>query len=179
MEYEGSPKIDYESPNEEVAENLVLLDKGQYLCTTCGSFLAEYRYFSKPDEGSDVGLARPESSTVQTMAPGPEVQRPSPPAESSGVKTFNSVIGLAVYDSEARKVGFVKEIGIQPGQSGIILAITKADGTTSIVKWDEIRKIGEVVLLGGEVSNEYRCAKCGSTNSPSSKFCETCGNKLG
>ncbi|NHH97810.1 hypothetical protein DYY66_0862 [Candidatus Nitrosotalea sp. FS] len=38
-EYEGSPKIEYENPNEIVAENLVLLEKGQYICTTCGSVL--------------------------------------------------------------------------------------------------------------------------------------------
>src|SRR5579875_1062329 len=47
-EYEGSPRIDYESPNEVVADNLVLLEKGQYLCTTCGSVLAEYRNFRSP-----------------------------------------------------------------------------------------------------------------------------------
>src|SRR5207245_57866 len=49
-EYEGGPKIEYENPNEVVAENLILLEKGQYICTTCGSVLAEYRNFSKHDE---------------------------------------------------------------------------------------------------------------------------------
>ena len=58
-EYEGSPKIEYENPNEIVAENLVLLEKGQYVCTTCGSILAEYRNFSKPDEAASVGVAIP------------------------------------------------------------------------------------------------------------------------
>lgn len=177
-EYEGSPRVDYESPNEVVAENLVLLEKGQYMCTTCGSILAEYRNFSKPDEKSEVGLARPEvAPQMPYSAPSPEPQIAAQ-VENSGVTAFNSVIGLSVYDSEAKRVGVVKEIGIQPGQSGIILAITKTDGTTSIVKWDEIRKIGEIVLLGGEVSNDFRCAKCGNTNTASSKFCETCGNKL-
>ncbi|MDE1829537.1 MAG: hypothetical protein KGI25_04365 [Thaumarchaeota archaeon] len=178
-EYEGSPRIDYESPNEVVAENLVLLEKGQYMCTTCGSVLAEYRNFSKPDEKSEVGLARSETAPQEPYAsPSAELQRPIQDAETSGVKTFNSVIGLSVYDAEAKRVGVVKEIGIQSGQSGIILAITKTDGTTAIVKWNEIRKIGEIVLLGGEVSNDFRCSKCGSANTPSSKFCEACGNKL-
>ena len=178
-EYEGSPRIDYESPNEVVAENLVLLEKGQYMCTTCGSVLAEYRNFSKPDEKADVGLARSENtSQVPYVAPSPSPQKSFQAAEGAGVTAFNSVIGLSVYDSEARRVGVVKEIGIQPGQSGIILAITKTDGTSSIIKWEEVRKIGEIVLLGGEVSNDLRCSKCGSTNTPSSKFCETCGNKL-
>jgi sporulation protein YlmC with PRC-barrel domain len=83
-----------------------------------------------------------------------------------------------VYDSEARRIGVVKEIGIQPGQSGIVLVITKNDGTSATIKWDEIRKIGEIVLLGGQISNDSKCPRCGITNSPNSKFCEGCGNKL-
>src|SRR5579885_123698 len=177
-EYEGSPRIDYESPNEVVAENLILLEKGQYLCTTCGSVLAEYRNFSKPDEKAEVGLARSDKTEVPYVVPDPEPQRSPQTAESSGVTAFNSVIGLSVYDAEARRVGVVKEIGIQPGQSGIILAVTKTDGTTAIIKWEEVRKIGEIVLLGGQLSNDFRCAKCGNSNAPSSKFCEICGNKL-
>ncbi len=177
-EYEGSPKIEYESPNEVVAENLVLLEKGQYICTTCGSILAEYRNFSKPNEVAEVGLARPEAVAQISYASSPQPQQSSQASESTDVKTFNSLTGLSVYDSEARRVGVVKEIGIQPGQSGIILVITKNDGTSSTVKWEEIRTVGEVVLLGGPVSNELRCSKCGTTNSSSSKFCESCGNKL-
>ncbi len=60
-DYESSPRIDYENPNEEVAENLVLAERGQYVCSTCGSTIAEYREFKKPDEAADVGLARPVS----------------------------------------------------------------------------------------------------------------------
>ena len=58
-DYEGSPKIEYENPNEEVADNLILMEKGQYVCTTCGSTLAEYREFRKPDELGEAGLAKP------------------------------------------------------------------------------------------------------------------------
>ncbi len=181
-EYEGSPRVDYETPNEVVAENLVLLEKGQYMCTTCGSILAEYRNFSKPDAKADVGTARPDVSTqaASVSSPPPSISTKSFEApNSSGLKTFNSVAGLVVYDSEARRIGVVKEVGIQPGQSGIVLVVTKNDGTDSMVKWEEIRKIGEIVLLGGQITNaDLKCSKCSSTNSPGSKFCESCGNKL-
>jgi len=40
-DYEGGPKIEFENPNEEVAQNLILKERGQYLCTTCGSTIAE------------------------------------------------------------------------------------------------------------------------------------------
>ena len=55
-EYEGSPKIEYENPNEEVAENLILVERGQYICTTCGSPIAEYREFQKPNESVEVAV---------------------------------------------------------------------------------------------------------------------------
>jgi len=66
-DYEGSPKIDYETPNEIVADNLVLLEKGQYVCTTCGSILAEYRNFSKPNESAEIGLAKQQSLSSQNI----------------------------------------------------------------------------------------------------------------
>jgi len=180
-EYEGSPKIDYETPNEVVAENLVLLEKGQYICTTCGSVLAEYRNFSKQDEGTAVGMAKPDLP-AQTMFVPPtdsELQQSYQTTSRPAVKTFGSITGLAVYDSEARKVGVVKEVGIEPGKASIILVVTKNDGSDITIKWDEIRRIGEIVLLGGQITDSsLKCTRCGSTNTPSSKFCESCGNKL-
>ena len=58
-EYDGGPKVEYENPNEEVAENLLLAERGQYLCTVCGSVIAEYREFKKSDQLSEVGNAKP------------------------------------------------------------------------------------------------------------------------
>ncbi len=181
-EYEGSPKIDYETPNEIVAENLILLEKGQYICTTCGSVLAEYRNFSKQDEGAAVGMAKPDFSAQSMFAPpkSPELQETYQTLGStSAVKSFSSITGTVVYDSEARKVGVVKEIGVQPGQSSIILIVTKNDGSDVSIKWDEIRKIGEIVLLGRQITeSDLKCNKCGNLNNQGSKFCESCGNKL-
>ena len=176
-EYEGSPKIEYENPNEIVAENLVLLEKGQYMCTTCGSILAEYRNFSKPDEAASVGAAIPVSSAHTVSPPAQSFQVQEQPKSSASVKTFSSITGLGVYDAEAKKVGVVKEMGIQPDQSSIVLVVTRNDGTDVTIKWHEIKKIGEIVLLGGSLENNLKC-KCGYTNSQGSKFCESCGNKL-
>ncbi|WP_157928058.1 zinc-ribbon domain-containing protein [Candidatus Nitrosotalea okcheonensis] len=178
-EYEGSPKIEYENPNEIVAENLVLLEKGQYMCTTCGSILAEYRNFSKPDEAASVGAAIPVTNTNVAAPPAQSVQLQEQPKTSTSVKTFSSITGLAVYDTEARKVGVVKEMGIQPDQSNIVLVVTKNDGNDITVKWDDIQKIGEIVLLKSLLAeNNLKCTKCNYTNSQGSKFCESCGNKL-
>ena len=150
-EHEGSPKIEFENPNETVAENLVLLEKGQYICTTCGSILAEYRNFSKPDEAASVGAAIPVPLMLQHHHLLKTLNHKINPRLLLSVKSFNSITGLGVYDTEARRVGVVKEMGIQPDQSSIVLVVTKNDGTDVTIKWDEIRKIGEIVLLGGSL----------------------------
>lgn len=59
-EFDSPPKIQLEeSPNEEVADNLILIERGQYVCEKCSSVIGEYREFKKKDESSDVGNAKP------------------------------------------------------------------------------------------------------------------------
>lgn len=59
-EFENPPKIQLEeNPNEEVADNLILVERGQYTCEKCSSIIGEYRVFKKKDELSDIGKAKP------------------------------------------------------------------------------------------------------------------------
>lgn len=182
-DYEGSPKIDYETPNEMVADNLVLMEKGQYVCTTCGSVLAEYRNFSKLKESKEVGLAQPQSipsqNLIESSTPSstPQQQASYQSALASSGITINSIAGIDVYDSEARRVGVVKEVGIQTGQTGVVLIVTKNDGKDMAIKWNEIKKIGEIVLLSSAEAST-KCIGCGYVNNPDSKFCESCGKKI-
>ena len=48
-EFEKSPKIEYENPNEEVAPGMILKETGQYTCTQCSSKIGEYREFLKQE----------------------------------------------------------------------------------------------------------------------------------
>ena len=48
-----------ENTNEQVADNLILVERGQYTCQQCSSIIGEYRVFKKQDESSDIGNARP------------------------------------------------------------------------------------------------------------------------
>ena len=59
-EFDRPPKIQLEeSPNEEVAENLILIERGQYTCEKCNSIIGEYRIFQKQDELGEIGKAKP------------------------------------------------------------------------------------------------------------------------
>ena len=46
-EYPGAPLIIYENPNEEIVEDVILLEKGEYKCMICNNIIAQYRKFKK------------------------------------------------------------------------------------------------------------------------------------
>jgi sporulation protein YlmC with PRC-barrel domain len=201
-DFEGAPQIQFENPNEEVAENLILIEKGQYICTNCNSTLAEYREFKKPDEILEVGNAKPvippgfgqeplpTASTTVTM-PDYDVQSMPPPPVQEEIITqsqqvsssFNSIAGMSVYDGNAKKIGTVKQVGVDNTQN-VLLVITKNDGSETAVKWNQIKKIGEIIILGesGTVAGisqaDSKCPSCGFANKTGSKFCESCGTKI-
>ncbi|MDO8641733.1 MAG: PRC-barrel domain-containing protein [Nitrosarchaeum sp.] len=190
-EFEGPPKIEYENPNEEVAENLILAEKGQYICNSCNATIAEYREFKKQNETVEVGSAKPLETASQSIAPQisepvqtqvkPEVSTQS--ATQPGPATaISSIEGLAVYDENAKRIGKAKHVGIDSNQS-VVLLIIKNDGTEGSIPWNNIRKVGDVILLGNPVVvpqsiQPGKCANCGFSNKEGSKFCEECGSKL-
>ena len=192
-EFEGSPKIEFENPNEEVAENLILAEKGQYICNSCNASIAEYRDFKKPDEAGEVGSAKPlepqvqNSPQVEEHAPqesivSPQIEEHAPQeiaTQPGPVTSITSIEGKVVYDENANKVGTAKQVGIDSTQS-MVLVITKEDGTEGSIAWNKIKKIGQVVLLGNPEKAEQsgKCTNCGFGNKEDSKFCEECGNKI-
>jgi len=182
-EFEGPPKIKYENPNEEVAENLILAEKGQYICNSCNAVIAEYREFRKPNETIEVGSAKPLETASQTIISQPEPVQVKPEityaTQPGPATTVSSIEGLAVYDENAKMVGKAKQVGIDSNQS-VVLLVIKNDGTEGSIPWNSIRKVGEVILLGSPAvaAQLGKCANCGFSNKEGSKFCEECGSKL-
>ncbi|HZA70323.1 MAG TPA: hypothetical protein VE548_11550 [Nitrososphaeraceae archaeon] len=46
-EYDGSPDIKFENPNEDLGQGIILVEKGEYKCKNCNSTIAFYRIFNK------------------------------------------------------------------------------------------------------------------------------------
>jgi sporulation protein YlmC with PRC-barrel domain len=210
-DYDGGPQIKYETPNEEVAENLILVEKGKYLCNVCSSTIAEYREFRKPDQASEVGNAKPISEEhfskpppvkTETVSPSvktepiqPTVQpqsrtvqpQPETQADSSKGSNFSTIIGMDVYDNDLKKIGVVREMGVDSTQS-VIIVVTKYNGAEESISWNRIKKIGEIILLGSKNESfveqhssgksDLKCPSCGLTNKEGSKFCENCGTRI-
>jgi len=197
-EFEGPPKIEFENPNEEVAENLVLAERGQYICNSCNASIAEYREFKKPNEEVEVGSAKPldvnaataptaEAATAPTAeaatAPTAEAAT-APTAEATqpgSAASVSSIEGRIVIDENANKVGTAKQVGIDGNTQSMVLVIVKNDGTEGSIPWASIKKVGEVILLGNpeeSVVQQGKCSECGFVNKDGSKFCEECGTKI-
>jgi len=197
-EFEGSPKIEFENPNEEVAENLILVERGKYLCNGCDATIAEYRDFRKPDEQMDVGLANPieqqetSFSDFDTFTEQETIQPQVAPETSSEVDTFRSIFGMDVFDETAKRIGKAKQVGVNSNQE-LVLVVSDVNGNDINIKWNRIGTVGEVIFLGSsgkvdkipdEIPDEIpagqglRCPSCNFDNKPDSKFCETCGDKL-
>lgn len=46
-EYDGSPVIKFETPNEELGQGVILVEKGEYKCKNCDNIIAFFRKFNK------------------------------------------------------------------------------------------------------------------------------------
>ena len=190
-EFEGPPKIEFENPNEEVAENLVLAERGQYICKSCNASIAEYREFKKPNEEVEVGSAKPldvnatTAPTVETTT-APTVETTTAPTveatQPGSAASVSSIEGRMVIDENANKVGTAKQVGIDGNTQSMVLVITKNDGIEGSIPWTAIKKVGEVVLLGKPeetaAAQPGKCSECGFINKDGSKFCEECGTKI-
>ncbi|NIM26205.1 MAG: zinc-ribbon domain-containing protein [Nitrososphaeria archaeon] len=189
-EFEGSPKIEYENPNEEVAENLILAEKGQYICNSCNSTIAEYREFKKQDEVKEIGEAKPIEPTQESPEPTGEQPQPVPEppqtqpqqvTQAASAENVSSIEGLPVYDENAKQIGTAKQVGVDSNQT-VVLLITKNDGSEGSVPWNSVGKVGDIILLGSVSSapapQPGKCTNCGFVNNEGSKFCEECGTKL-
>jgi len=177
-EYDGSPKIEYEHPNEQVADNLILVERGQYLCIECGSSIAEYREFQKSDESSDIGNAKPTEVSAEIFQElNNDTQEDSESimneiisennvsignvdksletnVESGDIdSTFSAITGKIVFDENAKQIGVAKQVGVN-SKNEVVLVITDNYGDDKSVDWQKIKKIGEIVLLGNTVTEK-------------------------
>ena len=190
-EFEGPPKIEFENPNEEVAENLVLAERGQYICKACNASIAEYREFKKPNEEGEIGSAKPLDANTTTaptveVTTAPTVEVTTAPTvevtQPGSTASVSSIEGRTVIDENANKVGIAKQVGIDANTQSMVLVITKNDGTEGSIPWASIKKVGEMILLGKPeetaATQPGKCSECGFINKDGSKFCEDCGTKI-
>jgi sporulation protein YlmC with PRC-barrel domain len=202
-EYEGSPAINYENPNEELGEGVTLSEKGEYKCRTCDNILAQYRKFGAPSSpDSKISAPKDESPAAVHKDEASSVANSHRPDNTPSASSINAAVGMPAYNSEAILVGRVREIGLRKSSKGIVQISIKIerefgnniDNNNSIedeVLWNNISKIGDIVLLSERVTKigtsdnassstkgSINCPSCGYQNQEDASFCEECGSKL-
>jgi sporulation protein YlmC with PRC-barrel domain len=139
-EYEGSPAISYENPNEDLGEDVTLIEKGEYKCSTCNNIIAQYRKFNTPatqttvnapstskqiQSSEDNKYKLPSSITSEQQ----QQQKSTAPStiplsnlqsrthifddKGTGFISIQSLVGMPAYNSEAMLIGRVEEIGLR------------------------------------------------------------------
>jgi sporulation protein YlmC with PRC-barrel domain len=171
-EYEGSPSIVYDNPNEALGEGVTLVEKGEYKCKTCASTIAQYRKFDNAAEQRPARQSQPES-VQQSISADLIPAETAPPA--SDYVPIQSLVGMSAYDGEAMLIGKVEDIGLKrsAGSARITIKIGEKE-----VPWEGISKIGDIVLLKTSTSSGGRCPSCGFQNDADSAFCSECGSKF-
>ena len=140
-EYEGSPAISYENPNEDLGEDVTLIEKGEYKCSTCNNIIAQYRKFNTPatpttvnapstskqiQSSEDNKYKLPSSSITSEQQ---QQQKSTAPStiplsnlqsrthifddKGTGFISIQSLVGMPAYNSEAMLIGRVEEIGLR------------------------------------------------------------------
>jgi sporulation protein YlmC with PRC-barrel domain/DNA-directed RNA polymerase subunit RPC12/RpoP len=190
-EYEGSPAVTYENPNEELGEGVTLIEKGEYKCRTCSATIAQYRKFDTVQTQQQQQQQAPASPQAQTQQPAIE-ERPASADIAAVLATtvaagenyfpIQSLVGMSAYDSEAMLIGRIKEVGLR--RTGRTAQITIKIGEKE-VPWDGISKIGDIVLLKTAQTQTTTastaggmCPACGFQNESDSVFCADCGSRL-
>src|SRR5919199_6617446 len=208
-EYEGSPVVNYENPNQELGEGVTLVEKGEYKCGTCNNTIAQYRKFGTSstsqtkttDPSATMQLQSSELDKIET----PSITSLQQSTAVTSTKTatsgtqrgfipIQSVVGMPAYDSEAMLVGKVQEIGLRKSAAGnvqlsIKISKEEEDDDSTEFLWNNISKIGDIVLLssraGAETKNAEsavkgsgKCPSCNYQNEDDAIFCEECGTKI-
>lgn len=213
-QHDGSPKISYENPNEQLGEGVTLIEKGEYKCGICNNTIAQYRKFEKDSTSPDqVQLGSSNQEATDNLSTG--TNEPTTTGEQINLNTSNIpsrslirqgeffpiqlLIGMPAYDSGAMLIGNVQEVGLRRSESGNVRINVKIkerqnkdshrNSTSTIdVPWDNISKIGDIILVNTESqlidanlnssSNSIKCNSCGYQNSAGALYCEDCGSKI-
>lgn len=243
-DYSGAPNVEFENPNEDLGENIILVEKGEYKCKSCNYVIAQYRKFDEVgmDEASNSKTTAATSADTPTTATTTNDPPSLKTTESTRATTttattaanndyenyvhkgdnqqgeledkennettyfpIENIIGMLTYDSNARLLGKVMEIGLRKIPEGKVqfsFKVTKSDKETKEITWNNISKIGDIIILrdnnnsangsdsgsgSGNINrditestdpNSKTCKNCNQKNDAESIFCEECGKKL-
>jgi sporulation protein YlmC with PRC-barrel domain/ribosomal protein L40E len=217
--YEGAPNIHYENPNEDLGENIILVEKGEYKCKLCNYTIAQYRKFNDTkednvnsqdsngiEEKTDINeepLKKSDQDIQEMRMKSAYNKSTISNLEEVEYSPIEKIVGMSTYNNNAQLVGKISEIGLRKISEGKVqfsFKITNSKKEIMEVTWDDIDKIGDIMILHEKVydanlqsskdkkdttskitdknQNSKICTNCNYKNDLDAMFCEECGKKL-
>ena len=191
-EYQGAPNLEFENPNEDLGENIILKEKGEYKCKTCDYIIAQYRKFdeSKKEEIEEGGGKREveqEQDRVNEVLETENRNESKSENKSKSSKPINQIennnddkvipdvkstyvhiekiIGMSTYDNNAHLIGKVQEIGLRKLLDGNVefsFKIKNSNNEVKEIEWNKISKIGDIIILADQNSQSNENKSRGS-----------------
>jgi sporulation protein YlmC with PRC-barrel domain len=197
-EYQGAPDLEFENPNEDLGENIILKEKGEYKCKTCNYTIAQYRKFDESkkeveeggERGTETGIendkldevietenrneSKSESSKPINQIENNNYDKTIPDVKSTYVH-IEKIIGMSTYDNNAHLIGKVQEIGLRKLLDGNVefsFKIKNSNNEINEIEWNKISKIGDIIILADQnsQSNENKSRGSGSVLNVSSGY---------
>jgi sporulation protein YlmC with PRC-barrel domain len=172
-EYQGAPNLEFENPNEDLGENIILKEKGEYKCKNCDYIIAQYRKF---DESKDNATLESKDQNEKEKENGNksydevvETENKNESNNKSSINPINSInptensdndkaipdlkstyvhiekiIGMSTYDNNAHLIGNVQEIGLRKLLDGNVEFSFKVKDSNNEIREIEWNKISKI-----------------------------------
>ncbi|MBA3751154.1 MAG: hypothetical protein H0X03_09760 [Nitrosopumilus sp.] len=190
-EYQGAPNLEFENPNEDLGENIILKEKGEYKCKNCDYIIAQYRKFDESKDNVNLeskGEEKEEEKEKDRFDAEVETENRN---ESKSINPINQIenndndkaipdlkstyvhiekiIGMSTYDNNAHLIGKVQEIGLRKlldGKVEFSFKIKDSNNEIKEIEWNKISKIGDIIILADQNSqtNENKSRGSGGGN---------------
>ena len=197
-EYQGAPNLEFENPDEDLGENIILKEKGEYKCKNCDYIIAQYRKFDESKDNANIEskkeveggrevkqendrldevLETENRNENKSSNPINQIENNNDYKTIQDVKStyvhIEKIIGMSTYDNNAHLIGKVQEIGLRKLLDGNVefsFKIKNSNNEIKEIEWNKISKIGDIIILADQnlQSNENKSRGSGSIHNVSS-----------
>jgi sporulation protein YlmC with PRC-barrel domain len=181
-EYQGAPNLEFENPNEDLGENIILKEKGEYKCKNCDYIIAQYRKFDESKDNANLESKKEVEveerevverendrldevleieNRIESKSTNPINQiennnddKAIPDVKSTYVH-IEKIIGMSTYDNNAYLIGKVQEIGLRKlldGNVEFCFKIKNSNNEIKEIEWNKISKIGDIIIMADQNS---------------------------
>ena len=190
-EYQGAPNLEFENPNEDLGENIILKEKGEYKCKNCDYIIAQYRKFDESKDNANLESKKEQEeerevverendrldevleieNRIESKSTNPINQiennnddKAIPDVKSTYVH-IEKIIGMSTYDNNAYLIGKVQEIGLRKlldGNVEFCFKIKNSNNEIKEIEWNKISKIGDIIIMTDQNSQSNENKSRGS-----------------